>query len=74
VRVAVGDGWSRPVHVRRWRCSLAVRNPVYSRRDRSIERVRELHGMLGKTWVQGIGKRMVSSVHARRRKIEVRRG
>jgi hypothetical protein len=54
VRVAVGDGRSRPVHVRRQRCSSAARNPAYSRRNRSIERVREFHGMLGKTWVQGI--------------------
>jgi hypothetical protein len=58
VRDAVGDGRSRPVHVRRRRCSSAARNPAYSRCDRSIERVRELHGMLGKTWVQGIGKRL----------------
>jgi hypothetical protein len=58
VQVAVGDGRSWPVHVRRRRCSSAARNPAYSRRDRSIERVRELHGMLGKTWVQGIGKRL----------------
>jgi hypothetical protein len=58
VRVAVEDGRSRSVHVRRRRCSSAARNSAYSRRDRSIERVRELHGMLGKAWVQGIGKRL----------------
>ena len=58
VRVAVGDGWSRPVHVRRRGSSSAARSPAYSRRDSSIERVRELHGMLGKTWVQGIRQRL----------------
>jgi hypothetical protein len=54
VWVAVGDGRSRPVLMGRRRCSLAARNPAYSRRNRSIERVRELHWVLGKTWVQGI--------------------
>jgi hypothetical protein len=43
VRVAVGDGRSRPVHVRRRGCSSAARSPAYSRRDSSIERVKELH-------------------------------
>jgi hypothetical protein len=56
VRVTVGDGRSRSVHVRRRRCSSAARNPAYSRRDSSIKRVRELHWVLGKTWVQGIWK------------------
>jgi hypothetical protein len=56
VQVAVGDGRSRPVHVRRRRCSSAARNPAYSRRDSSIKRVRELYWVLGKTWVQGIWK------------------
>jgi hypothetical protein len=56
MRVAVGDGRSRLVHVRRRRCSSAVRNPAYSRRDSSIKRVKELHWVLGKTWVQGIWK------------------
>jgi hypothetical protein len=59
VRVAIGDGRSRPVHVRRRRCSSAARNPAYSRHDRSIERVIELHEMLGNSWVQGIGKRLI---------------
>jgi hypothetical protein len=59
VRVAVGDGRSRSVHVCRCRCSSAARNPAYSRRDRSIERVRGLHGMLGKMGVQGIGRRLI---------------
>jgi hypothetical protein len=54
VRVAVGDGRSRPVTVRRRRCSSAARNLAYSQRDSSIKRVRELHWVLGKTWVQGI--------------------
>jgi hypothetical protein len=48
VRVVVEDGRSRPVHVRRRRCSSAARSPAYSRRDSSIERVRELHRMPGK--------------------------
>jgi hypothetical protein len=58
VRVAVGDGRSQPVHVRRRRCSSAARSPAYSRRDSSIEWVRELHGMLEKMWVQGIRRRL----------------
>jgi hypothetical protein len=56
VRGAVGDGRSRPVLVRRRRCLSVARNPAYSRRNRSIKRVRELHWVLGKTWVQGIWK------------------
>jgi hypothetical protein len=56
VRVAVGDGRSRLVHVRRQRCSSAARSPAKPGRDRSIERFRELHWVLGKTWVQGIGR------------------
>jgi hypothetical protein len=43
VRVAIRDGRSRPVHVRRQRCTPAARNPAYSWRDSSIKRVRELH-------------------------------
>jgi hypothetical protein len=58
VRVAVGDGRSWPVRVRRRGSSSATRSPAYSRRDKSIERVRELHGMPGKMWVQGIGRRL----------------
>jgi hypothetical protein len=54
VRVAVEDGRSWPVHVRRRRCSSTARNPAYSRRDSSIKRVRELYWVLRKTWVQGI--------------------
>jgi hypothetical protein len=56
VRVAIGDGRSRPFHVRRRRCSSAARNPAYSQRGSSIRRVRELHWVLGKMWVQGIWK------------------
>jgi hypothetical protein len=56
VRVAVEDGQSRPVHVRRRTSSSAARSPACSRRDSPIKRVRELHWMLGKTWVQGIGE------------------
>jgi hypothetical protein len=33
--------------------------------NRSLERVRELHGMLGKTWVQGIGKRLTGKLGPR---------
>jgi hypothetical protein len=58
VRVAVGDGRSWPVRVRRRGSSSTARSPAYSRRDRSIKRVRELHGMPGKMWVQGIGQRL----------------
>jgi hypothetical protein len=58
VRVAIGDGRSRLVHVRRRGCSSAARSPAYSRRDSSIERVRELHEMPEKMWVQGIGRRL----------------
>jgi hypothetical protein len=41
VRVAVGDGRSWSVHMRRRGCSSAARSPAYSRRDSSIGRVRE---------------------------------
>jgi hypothetical protein len=48
VRVAVGDGRSRPVHVRRWGSSSAARSPACSRRDSPIKQVKELHWMLGR--------------------------
>jgi hypothetical protein len=54
VRVAVGDGRSRPVRVRRRGSSSAARSPAYPGRNWSIKRVRELHWVLGKTWLQGI--------------------
>jgi hypothetical protein len=56
VRVAVGDGLSWLVHVRRRGCSSAARSPACSRRDSPIGRVREVHGMPEKIWVQGIGR------------------
>jgi hypothetical protein len=56
VRVTVGDGRSQLVRVRRRRYSSTTRNLAYSRRNRSIERVRELHWVLGKMRVQGIWK------------------
>jgi hypothetical protein len=54
VRIAVGDGRSRPVRVRRWGSSSAARSPAYPGHNWPIERVRELHWVLGKTWLQGI--------------------
>jgi hypothetical protein len=54
VRVAVGDGRSRPVHVRRRGSSAVARIPAYLGHNWPIERVRELHWVLGKTWLQGI--------------------
>jgi hypothetical protein len=54
VRVAVGDGQSRPVHVRRWGCSSAARSPACSRHDSSIEWVRELYQGTRKGCARGI--------------------
>jgi hypothetical protein len=54
VRVAVGNGRSRPVHVRRRRCSSAARNSACSRRDCPSEPVRELRQRSRRTGVQGI--------------------
>jgi hypothetical protein len=62
VRVAVGDGRSRSVHARRRGCSSAARGPAYSRRDRTIGWVREVHGMPEKIWVQGIGRRLTGEL------------
>jgi hypothetical protein len=58
VRVTVEDGRSWPVHVRRRGCSSAARSPACSLRDSSIGRVREIHGVPEKIWVQGIGRRL----------------
>jgi hypothetical protein len=35
-----------------------ARSPAWSRRDRAIGWVREVHGMPEKIWVQGIGRRL----------------
>jgi hypothetical protein len=56
VRIVSSDGRSRSVHVRRRVSSSVVRNSACSRRDSPIKWARELHWMLGNTWVRGIGK------------------
>jgi hypothetical protein len=54
VRVAVGDGLSRPVRVRRRGSSSVARSPAYLGQNWPTKRVRELHWVLGKSWVRGI--------------------
>jgi hypothetical protein len=54
VLVAVGDGRSRPVRVRRWGSSSAARSPAYPGRNWPIKRVRELHQGSRKGCVRGI--------------------
>jgi hypothetical protein len=54
VRVTVGNGRSRPVHVRRRRCSSTARNPACSRRDCPSEPIRELRQRSRRIMVQGI--------------------
>jgi hypothetical protein len=54
VRVAVGDDRSWSVRARRRGSSSTARSPAYPGRNWPIKRARELHWVLGKTWVQGI--------------------
>jgi hypothetical protein len=54
VRVAVGDGRSRPVHVRRRGSSSAARSLAYPGHNRPIKWVRELHQGSRKVCVRGI--------------------
>jgi hypothetical protein len=54
VRVVVGDGRSQLVRVRRRGSSSAARSPAYPWHNWPIKWVKELHWVLGKTWVQGI--------------------
>jgi hypothetical protein len=54
VRLAVGDGRNRPVHVRRRASSSAACAPAYPRRYKSIQGHEELHGVLRSLPVQGI--------------------
>ena len=54
VRVAVGDGRSRPVHVRRRGSSSAARSPAYPGHNWPIKRVRELHQGSRKVCARGI--------------------
>jgi hypothetical protein len=54
VRVTVWNGRSRPVHVRRRRCSSAARDPACSWSDCSSEPVRDLRQRSRRTGVQGI--------------------
>jgi hypothetical protein len=54
VRLAVGDGWNRPVHERRRVSSLAAGAPAYLRQHRSVQGHGELHGALRSLPVQGI--------------------
>jgi hypothetical protein len=54
VRLDDGDGWNRPVHVRRRASSSVASAPAYPRRYRSIQGHRELHSVLMIRPVQGI--------------------
>jgi hypothetical protein len=54
VRVAVGDGQSRPVRVRRRGSSSTARSPADPGHNWSIKRVRELHQGSRKVCVRGI--------------------
>jgi hypothetical protein len=54
VRVAVGDGRSWPVHVRKRGSSSAARSPAYPGRNWPIKRVREVHQGLRKVCARGI--------------------
>jgi hypothetical protein len=54
VRVAVGDGRSWPVRVRRRGSSSAARSPAYPGRNWPIKRVRELHQGSRKVCARGI--------------------
>jgi hypothetical protein len=54
VRIAVGDGRSRSVRVRRRGSLSAARNPAYLGRNWPIKRVRELHQGSRKGCVRGI--------------------
>jgi hypothetical protein len=67
VRVVIGDGRSRPVHVRRRGSSSATRSPTYPGHNWPIKWVRELH--------QGLKNGSPDcSVYERRRATEVRWG
>jgi hypothetical protein len=54
VRVAIGDGRSRPVHVRRRESSSAARSLAYPGLNWPIKRVRELHQGSRKGCARGI--------------------
>jgi hypothetical protein len=54
VRVAVGDGRSRPVHVRRRGSASAARSPAYPGHNWPIKWVRELHQGSRKGCARGI--------------------
>jgi hypothetical protein len=56
VRLAVGDGWNRPVHERRRVSSSAACAPAYPWRYRSIKGHGELHEVLMSRPVQGIAE------------------
>jgi hypothetical protein len=58
VRVTVGDGQSRPIHVRRWGSSSAARSPAYLGHNWPIKWVRELHQGSMKGCAQGIEERL----------------
>jgi hypothetical protein len=58
VRLVVGDGQNRSGHVRRRAGSSAVSALACSRRHRSIQGLRELHGVLRMLPVQGIEERL----------------
>jgi hypothetical protein len=54
VRVTVGDGQSRSIHVRRRGSSSAARSPAYPGQNWPIKRVRELHQGSRKGCARGI--------------------
>jgi hypothetical protein len=58
VRLVVGDGRNWSGHVRRRAGSSAVSAPACSRRHRSIQGLRELHGVLRMLPMQGIEERL----------------
>jgi hypothetical protein len=58
VRLIDGDGRNRSGHVRRRAGSSAVSAPICSRRHRSIQKHKELHGVLRMLPVQGIEERL----------------
>jgi hypothetical protein len=58
VRVTVGNGRSRPVHVRRRGSSSAARSPAYPGHNWPIKWVRELHQGSRKGCARGIEERL----------------
>jgi hypothetical protein len=58
VWVAVGDGRSRPVHVRRRGSSSAARSPAYPGHNWPIQWVRELHQGSRRVCARGIEERL----------------